>query len=84
MHDKPEGPRDRAGDERRIFQHAQIEKANLAVEFRQQVMGQRDRNGRLTDSARTPERDEAFAQQSVRQFPQNVLPPDHPLQAMRQ
>ena len=57
---------------------------HMAVERRQHVMGQRDGDGRLADPAGASERDEAVAQQASRQFLQNVLPSDHPLQAMRQ
>ena len=56
----------------------------MAIERRQHVMGQRDGDGRLADPAGASERDEAIAQQASRQFLQNVLASDHPLQAVRQ
>ncbi len=68
VHDKPQRRSDRAGDKRRVFQRAEIEKTHLAVERRPHVMGQRDSDGRLADPAGTSERDEALAQQSARQF----------------
>ena len=84
MHDKAQRRSDGAGDERRVFQRTEIKKMHMAVERRPHVMGQCDGDGRLADPAGTSERDEAIAQQAGRQFLQDVLPSDHPLQAMRQ
>ena len=84
VHHEPKGPGDRARDKPRILHHAEVEKANLTVELRREFMRQRDRNGRLADSTRPPERDEPFAQQTLRNFPHNVISSDHPLQAVRQ
>ena len=83
MHDEAQRRGDRAGDERRVLQRAEIEKTHMTVERRPHLMGQRDGDGRLADSAGASERNEAVAQQSSRQFSQNILPSDHPLQTMR-
>ena len=53
VHDKPERPATVLATSVASFSMLKIEKTHLAVEFRPHVMGQRDRNGRLADSART-------------------------------
>ena len=57
---------------------------HMAVKRRQHIMGQCDGDGRFADPAGTSQRNEAVAQQASRQFLQNVLPSNHPLQPMRQ
>jgi hypothetical protein len=84
VHHESEGRSHRPGDERRVLQCPQIEETHLTFECRPHVMGQRDRDGCLADSAGTSERDEAVAQQSFGHFPQDFLSPDHPLQAVGQ
>ena len=66
------------------LQRTEIEKMHMAIERRQHVMRQRDGDGRLADPAGASERNEAVAQQASRQFLQNVLPSDHPLQPVWQ
>ena len=84
VHHEPKSPGDRACDKPPILHHAEVEKANLTVELRREFVRQRDRDGRLADFTRPPERDEPFGQQTLRNFPHNVISSDHPLQAVRQ
>ena len=84
MHDQAQRRSERAGDERRVSQRTEIEKMHMAIERRLHVMRQRDRDGRLADPAGASECNEAIAQQASRQFLQNVLASDHPLQAVWQ
>ena len=62
----------------------EIKKIDIAFERRQHVMGQRDGDGRLANSAWTSQRDEAIAQDASRQILEDVLSSDHPLQPVRQ
>ena len=57
---------------------------HMAIERRLHIMRQRDGDGRLADPSGTSECNEAVAQQASRQFLQNVLASNHPLQAMWQ
>ncbi|MET4826101.1 hypothetical protein ABH972_003690 [Bradyrhizobium ottawaense] len=84
MHDEAKRGGNRARYQRGILERTEFKEMDVALEPVVQVMRERDRNGGLADAAWPAQRDETIAEQARRQFGHDFVPPDHPVQAMRQ
>src|SRR3569833_4539022 len=82
MNDETQCRRDRAGNKQHNLQRTMIEEMNVALERLPHLMRDRDGDGGLANATRAPERHKAFVQQTGRQFPQDVLSPDHQADAV--